>query len=86
MLEFYKRAWQVSFPVFAALLVGMVQVVIFLSDRWYMPFMAISLAALALLFLVIALTCLVEDYQEARRKDKEVKAPSVYEKRGIKSL
>ena len=86
MLDFYKRAWQILFPVFAVLLVGMIQMIISLSDKWYMPLTVISLAIISLLIFIIALTCFIKDYLEAHRKDKESKAPSVYEKRGFDKL
>jgi len=83
ILDFYKRSWQVLFPVFAVLAGIVVQVIIFLNEKWYMPLLAISLAVLSLIFFIWALICYVKDFNDTRRRKKEAEAPSVYEKRGV---
>ena len=37
MLEVYKRAWHVFLTLFAVFLLGAVQIVIYLGEKWYMP-------------------------------------------------
>ena len=86
MLDFYKRIWQIFIPVFGALLVGVVGTIIWLDDRWYMPLMAITLTAIAIIFLAFGLISLINDFKDSRRREKEAKAPSVYEERGLHSL
>jgi hypothetical protein len=69
MLDFYRRTWQVFFGLFGALLLGAIQIVVWLNDQWYMPLMAISVSILALICLMMALIGYINDYRDARRKE-----------------
>lgn len=83
MLDFYRRTWQVFVGPFIAVLIGSIQVLIFLNDKWYMPLIVIPLAVLSIFLLVIVIICYVKDAKETHRKHKEANAPSKYEKEGI---
>jgi len=73
MQEFSKRCWQVFFPLFVAFLLGSLQSLLWLNDKWYQNLVSISLASLALVSLVIAITAFVYDIRDIRKKDKERK-------------
>lgn len=80
MLELYKRAWQVFFPLFAVFIGLALNGWIFLKN-YHVP-ITIILLFFALICLVIGIITFVYDIRDARRKDKKAKAPSGYEKGG----
>jgi len=84
MLELYKRCWQIFIPAFVGLS-GLAVTTWILFDDYRIP-VTIILLILASVCLVIGIIAFVYDIKDARRKDKEAKAPSVYEKRGLISF
>jgi len=86
MLGMYKSLWKVLIPAFAILIVGAEQPLIFLEGKWYMPYLAGSLAFLALLCGVAGIISLIKNIQDERQKEKKAKEPSVYEERGTREL
>lgn len=86
MLDFARRTWKIFIPAFAVLIVGSVSALIWLDGKWYHYLISISLAILALIALIIGLIAFIYDFKDTHRKDKEAKAPSVYEKEGLKFL
>jgi len=86
MLDFYRRAWYILGLLFATFLAASIQLLIYLDqtqhpNSYILP-IAIALASFAFVTFILTMICLLKDYRESRRKDKEAKAPSVYEKRG----
>ena len=79
MLDFYRRVWQAFLILF-----GVVLGVAFVVMNHIFVFVIILI--LALICLIIALIGLRLDYLDARRKEKEANAPSVYEKKGLSRL
>jgi heme/copper-type cytochrome/quinol oxidase subunit 2 len=73
MLDFYRRVWQAFLAGFLVALGLCVQVIIYLTDKWYMSVLFISLAILALICLIVALIGLYFDYRDARKKNREGK-------------
>ena len=82
MLEFARRVWQIFIPAFAVLIVGSVSALIWLGNTWYHYLVSMVLAILAVIALIIGVVAFICDFKDTRRKDKEAKEPSVYEKRG----
>jgi len=76
MLEVYKRALQVFFPLFGLFLLGAVQTYIFMED--YRIPVTIILLILAMISLIIATITFIYHIKDARRNDKEVKKESDY--------
>jgi len=73
MLDFYRRAWQAFLAGFLVALGLCIQVIIYLTDKWYIGILVISLAILALICLIVALMGLYYDYLDARKKAKQEK-------------
>ena len=73
MQEFSKRCWQVFFPLFVAFLLGSLQSLLWLNDKWYQNFVSISLAFLALVALVISVIAFVYDFKDTRKKEQKDK-------------
>ncbi len=78
MLDFYRRRWRVFFAGFLTSLGLCIQVIIFLSDKWYMNDLAISLGILTLICLIVALIGIYYDCQDFRREAKKIKAEKMY--------
>ena len=80
MLDFYRRVWQ----AFLAACIGSVGIAAYLFKDYRVGF--IIMLIVSLICLVVTLIGLYYDYRDARRKDKEAKAPSIYEKKGINTF
>ena len=78
MLDFCRRRWKAFFAGFLTSLGLCIQVIIVLSDKWYMNALAISLGVLALICLIVALIGVYYDCQDFRREAKKIKADKMH--------
>ncbi len=66
MKEIARMLWTICFPAFIALILGMVQVLIFLEGKSYQKSVLILLASLALLCLTIGIIMLIYDFKHGK--------------------
>lgn len=63
--------------LFAVFLLGALQIVIYLGEKWYMPQIAIALSIIALIWLVVALISITKVIKDGRQRDRDTKRDEV---------
>jgi|WetSurMetagenome_2_1015567.scaffolds.fasta_scaffold121874_3 hypothetical protein len=86
MLELVRRIWITFLSVFAVLAVGGCAPLYYLDGKKYQLLLSIVLWSLALICLVVAIIALTNDIKDTRKKDKEAKAPSIYEDHDVLAI